>query len=103
MEKESKEEDSLLNAVRELMKIRNEEVSLREGSLEIINGVPAGILGYTRIFGAEKATVFLNFGQQPKQFKIHNSECIFKLSQNDNISNNTLHLSEFSGIILKTI
>ncbi len=103
VEKESKEEDSLLNAVRELMKIRNEEVSLREGSLEIINGVPAGILGYTRIFGAEKATVFLNFGQQPKQFKIHNSECVFKLSQNDNISNNTLHLSEFSGIILKTI
>ncbi len=102
VEKENTESDSLLNAIQGLMSIRNEKISLREGLLKLMDGLPADILGFTRNFGGEETTILLNFDQGPKKFEFHNSECIFKLSQNDNISNGTLNLSGFSGIILKT-
>ncbi len=102
VEKESREEDSLLNIIRKLIKIRNEKKSLQEGSLEMISGLSAGILGFTRRFDEEETSILLNFEKQPKEFEFKNSECLFQLSKTDNITNTTLHLSGFSGVILKS-
>ena len=54
VETESKDENSLLNTIRAVMKIRREERSLREGTLEMLTDLPNGVLGYIRKFMDEK-------------------------------------------------
>ncbi len=100
VEKHSKENDSLLNTVRGLMKIRNGEISLREGSLEILSGLPNGVLGYERKFKNEKITVLLNFSEQEKEFQFGFSECIFRLSDKDNAIEKAIRLNGFGGVIV---
>ena len=99
---ESKNGSSLLVTIQRLMKIRNNEISLQEGSLEIIKGLPAGIVGYTRKFNFEKISVFLNFNQQVTDFEVTSTECIFKLSHNDNTNSTTVHLNGYGGVLLKS-
>ena len=101
VERESKAEDSLLKAIQRLMQIRNSERSLQEGSLEILSGLPKGILGYTRNLNEEKVTVLLNFDSQPREFEFKSSKCLFKFSKTDNLANAKTHLNGYSGMILK--
>ncbi|MBK8784388.1 MAG: alpha-glucosidase [Anaerolineales bacterium] len=101
VERASKAEDSLLNTIQGLMKVRNHERSLQEGSLEILSGLPKGILGYTRKLNKEKVAILLNFDPQPRKFEFEYSECLFKLSKTDNLANAKLHLNGYSGMILK--
>ncbi len=96
--------DSLLNTVRTLLKIRKEEPSLQEGSLELIRDLPDGVLGYTRIFKNEKIIVLLNFTNKAKSInlpKAQQSQCLFKLSSSSEIIDQIVYLREFDGIILK--
>ncbi|MFN8382775.1 MAG: alpha-glucosidase [Anaerolineales bacterium] len=102
VEQESKDASSLLNTIQRLMKIRNNEISLQEGSLEIIKSLPAGILGYTRKFNFEKISVFLNFNQQPLDFETESIECLFKLTLNDNANSTSVHLNGYGGVLLKS-
>ncbi|MBE0671486.1 MAG: alpha-glucosidase [Anaerolineales bacterium] len=101
VEIESKEDGSLLNTIRKLMKIRNEKTSLREGSLEILNGLPSGILGYQRKLKNENVTVLLNFSGQEKEFQFEFSESIFKLSDKDGAKEKAVRLKGFGGVIVK--
>jgi len=98
-EKEGRKEDSLLNVIRRLMKIRNEERSLREGSLEILKGLPGGILGYVRKIENKEIAILLNFDEQTKEFQMEFTECIFTLLPNDGIQNKAIHLGGFGGVI----
>ncbi len=101
VEKQSNEENSLLNMIRKLMKIRNEKNSLQKGSLEILKGLPAGILGYERKFENEKFMILLNFDKQETEFQFEFSECIFKLSNGDDAKEKAIHLNGFGGMIVK--
>jgi glycosidase len=100
---ESEEQYSLLNVIRALLKLRNGNKSLQEGSLELIENLPNGVLGYTRILKNEKITILLNFSGKNNEFKYKTSNCLFKLSQTDNIKDQTVYLGKFGGIILKNI
>ncbi|MDO9302151.1 MAG: hypothetical protein Q7T89_12245, partial [Anaerolineales bacterium] len=84
-----------------LMKIRNQEKSLQEGSLEILEGLPNGILGFARKFENEKIVILLNFGDQRKEFQIKFSKCLFKLSDKDEAKEKAIRLNGLGGIILK--
>jgi oligo-1,6-glucosidase/alpha-glucosidase len=98
----SKEEYSLLNAIRTLMKIRNEKRSLQEGSLEILEGLPNNVLGFTRKFENEQTTILLNFDDQRKEFQMEFSECLFKLSDKDEAKEKAIRLNGFGGMVIKT-
>ena len=100
VEKESKDNDSLLIAIQKLTKLRNAEIPLQEGSLELLKGLPEGILGYERKFENEKITILLNFSEQAKEFQLEFSECIFKLSDKDNAKEKAIQLNGFGGIIV---
>jgi glycosidase len=97
----SKESNSLLKTISCLLKIRREEKSLQEGSLELIKDLPKSVLGYARIFEDEKIVILLNFSEKKKEFKFQNSEYLFKLLQIDEIKDQIIHLGGFGGIILK--
>jgi len=101
VEKQSKADDSLLNTIRTLLKIRKFEKALHSGSLKLIENLPKNVLGYTREFENERLVVLLNFDEQEKEFQFESSECVFKLSPRDQIKNKAIHLDGLGGTILK--
>jgi oligo-1,6-glucosidase len=101
VEKENSEEDSLLNIIRVLNKIRANEKPLREGSLEILDGLPNGVLGYARKLENDKVVVLLNFSDQGKEFQIEATECVFKLSGQETLKEKAIQLNGFGGVMLK--
>jgi len=101
VEEEYKDANSLLNTIRALMKIRNEETSLQEGTLEILDGLPNGVFGYSRNIGKEKISVLLNFDNLEKKILINFSTCLFKLSDRKDLDKKTVHLNGLDGVILK--
>jgi oligo-1,6-glucosidase/alpha-glucosidase len=99
--KESREKDSLLNAIRALLKIRREEKALQEGSLELMDNLPLGVLGYRRRLGDQRIVVLLNFDKRDKEIQFKHAEPIFRLSQSDEIKNDSIELGAFGGMILE--
>ena len=102
VERESKDESSLLNIIRAILKIRNEHEVLRQGSLELISGLPDNVLGYCRKLNGEEISVFLNFSESEKQFPLTAKNSIFKLSRQDELKNREINLSGYGGMILKS-
>lgn len=103
VETQSKDADSLLNTIRALTKIRRDEKAIHEGSLGIIKGLPACVLGYTRMINNEKISILLNFSKRKVKFQFEISKAVFQLSKMDKVKGQTIHLGKFGGIILKTI
>lgn len=104
VEAQNKDTDSLLSTIRTLLNIRKDEKSLQAGSLELIQKLPDGILGYERVFEKERIVVLLNFKDQPQQFTHPNhasATTLFRLSQANEVKDGIIHLGGFGGIILK--
>jgi alpha-glucosidase len=100
-ETESREEGSLLNTIRSLMKIRNEQRALQEGSLQLLQDLPAGVLGYKRTLENTSIFVFLNFSHRKNEFQFKESSSIFHLSESDQIADQIVQLGPFGGLILQ--
>ena len=98
---QDKDEGSLLNTIRALMAIRHTHPSLQEGSLELLENLPNGVLGYARSFNKDKLIVLLNFDEKEKEFRREAIDVIFQLSKDDRSVGNTLHLGSYGGMILK--
>ncbi len=98
---ENKDDNSLLNTIRTLLKIRGKEKALQEGSLELLENLPKNVLGFTRTFDDEKILVFLNFDDGEKEFQAEGTECIFKLSKRSQLNGKTIRLNGYGGLILK--
>ena len=101
VETETKDADSLLNTIRKLLKIRNEESAFSEGSLELLDNLPKDVLGYKRKSGAGEFVVLFNFGMNNKEFETHQGNCVFRLSERDMMKNGKVVLSGYGGLILK--
>ncbi len=101
VKREINDKDSLLNLTRRLLSIRNRELSLQEGSLNLLSGLPSSVLGYERKFENKKVTVLLNIDEREKEFSFEFSECIFTLSDIDDAKEKSIRLNGFGGIIIK--
>jgi oligo-1,6-glucosidase/alpha-glucosidase len=101
VEKESKEDDSLLNTIRTLLEIRRKEKAIQEGSLELTGNLPDNVLGYTREVENERLTILLNFDEREKEFQFKSSECVFKLSKRSSFNNGNIRLHGYGGLILR--
>lgn len=100
-EKENSKEDSLLNTIRNLLKIRAKEKSLQEGSLELLDGLPNGVLGYARKLENDKVVVLLDFSNQSKEFQIESTECVFKLSGQEELKEKAIRLNGSGGMVVR--
>ncbi|HUH97321.1 MAG TPA: alpha-glucosidase [Anaerolineales bacterium] len=100
VEMESKQQSSLLNTIRAIMKIRNEHEALRHSPLEFMAGLPQDVLGYRRKSLAEEMIVVLNFSGSEKLVPFRAGNCIFKLSQQDKLKSGEIDLSAYGGMIL---
>jgi len=100
--KEINDTNSLADAIRALLRIRNENPALSNGSLELINDLPDGVLGYFRRMNEDEIAVLLNFVDEEKivAFRDRNWQEVFKLLD-DEIIGETIRLKGFSGVILQ--
>lgn len=99
VKKERAEADSLLRTVQSVMGIRNASKAIQEGSLELLEGLPANVLGFIRKHEMESVTVLLNFGSEEKEFEFHASEILFTISAR--LKDKTVHMDAWGGMILK--
>ena len=95
VERESKDESSLLNAIRAILKVRNQELALRDGNLEWIHNLPDEVLGYKRKNGTDTLAIFLNFNDKEKEFQFgeDNWMSVFGLSKEDHFNAGILKLT----------
>jgi glycosidase len=105
VEKESRDENSLLNAVRSILKIRKEQAALREGNLMWLDNLPGGVLGYTRQTEENEIAIVLNFTDKESKFALAGEglQSLFQLSGEDSFNANRLKLNGFSGMVLKKV
>jgi oligo-1,6-glucosidase/alpha-glucosidase len=103
VETQDKDDTSLLNTIRALMKIRNQEQAFQEGTLELMEGLPENVLGYTRILDAKKFFVLLNFDEEQKEFSAEAMEAVFTLSKGSRFNSTVVQLDGYGGLILKAI
>ncbi len=101
VESEEEDDDSLLNTIQTLLKIRSEHSPLQDGSLELIDGLPSEVLGYRRKLDQEEISVLLNFENLEKEFQFKGGSCVFKSSEQCNVKNGKASLSGHGGIIVK--
>lgn len=101
VEKQRLEPDSLLYTVQKLLMLRQQEKCLQEGSLEILESLPEGVLGYVRILEGKRVVVLLNFSKQAKEFQFEFSELIFKLSDREETKQKAIQLDGFGGMIVE--
>ncbi len=62
-EVETADVDSVLALYRRLLRERRSSPALHRGSLELIDGVPAGVIGWHRTMGDDRRTVLINMGE----------------------------------------
>jgi glycosidase len=98
---EEQEDESVLNTIRSLLRIRGQERALQEGSLVLLDGLPDHVVGYSRGIDQQKVIVLLNFSGQETVFPVEAGECIFKLTQESQLSEKGLRLGAYGAVILK--
>jgi glycosidase len=92
---------SLLNTVRGLLRLRREHPSLREGTLEILEGIPKNVLGYRRRTNSESLAVLLNFSADKVEFPFQTKQTLIQISKDDKVSTNKVLLHGWSGIVVE--
>lgn len=100
VERQQSDEDSLLNTVKTLLKIRQQEPSLQQGSLEILENLPNGVLGYTRTLEDKRIVILLNFDERGKEFQMENAGKLFNLTSKDKVESRLINLNGYGGLIL---
>ncbi|NTW09470.1 MAG: alpha-glucosidase, partial [Anaerolineaceae bacterium] len=102
VQKEKDQDRSLLNTIRALLKIRRMERTLQEGSLELLDDLPRGVLGYQRHHKAETVVILMNFTDQPRLLTMKYQECLFKLTALAGERSEAIRLDGFGGVILRS-
>jgi glycosidase len=92
---------SLLNTIRGLMEVRNQERIFQEGTLELIENIPEPILGYRRVLGKDRLLIVLNFDEKEKEFSTEATQVMFHLGDGSTLKDNQVQLKPYSGLILK--
>lgn len=97
--------DSLLNTIRDLLNLRRTEPALHAGTLQLLDNLPNGVLGYVRRRAGEELMVFLNFNATPVKIGSRGGQWspIFKLSPADDLYDGETVLSPFSGMVQKPL
>ena len=58
---------SLLNFYRRLIALRRSEPVLVQGSLELLENMPPGMMAYRRVLDSRSAWIYLNFGKKNRR------------------------------------
>ncbi len=103
VEAETEAPNSLLHTVRNLLNLRRTEAPLNAGSLELLDNLPEGVLGYLRRWGGEELVVYINFLPTPARIAPRGGRwtLLYKLSPVDDFDDGEAVVSSYSGMIVK--
>jgi len=98
------EADSLLRVYRELLHLRRQIRALREGSLQLMDEIPAekNLLIYRRDFEGDSVLVVINFGNQAAAFRYQTGldQTMFTVGMDVIGKYDGRSLAPYSGVIL---
>jgi glycosidase len=103
---EAGQPNSLMNTILDLLRIRASEPALHySGSLQLVEGLPEGILSYLRRWAGDEIAVFLNFTSAPVHLGPRGGRwiAIYRLSPADDFDDGEIVLAPFSGMLLKQV
>lgn len=105
VDKEMRDENSLLKTIQQILKIRKEMPAIHSGTLNLISkgDLPSNVLAYKRKMNGEEVLVVLNFSKAEKEISLTEkfSNVLFSSSANEKISEGKIHLSAYGTMILK--
>lgn len=95
---------SLMNAVKAILKVRNENEALQYGSLKMLDKkvLPKNVLGYTREYNGKEVLVLLNYSNKTKHIvadKAYKS-ILYNVSSANKVGGKTITIAPLSGSIL---
>ncbi|MCB1170725.1 MAG: alpha-glucosidase [Leptospiraceae bacterium] len=100
VEIESQDPYSLLNIHRSLLHLRKTHDSLRSQQLQILEGLPESVVGYSRKSESGDLNVYLNLGPESAKF-VHATGTILFKSDPDCSADSLIEMPPWSGIILQ--
>lgn len=95
---------SLYYSTQQLLRLRNTLQPVKEGVLTVLQKkpLPKGVIAYTRSFGEEKVTIYINFSKQQKVISTSNTTTkVYSIKGTDTIQNNQIILSRRSAIMVR--
>lgn len=94
--------DSLLNAFKQLIRLRNKHAALHSGSIEIVQAGNKDILAFIRSVEDEKIMVLINFSNADIRITLNQElkEILFSVKSVDFTGSSGI-LSGFNGVMLK--
>lgn len=96
------DKSSSTHSIMALLSLRQQETTLHEGSINLLEHLPGNILGFSRIHNNKTLTIFLNFSPKPSTINFSSSNCLFHLSPKDKINAQHVILDGLSGAILES-
>ncbi|MFM2307505.1 MAG: hypothetical protein RLZZ367_2174 [Bacteroidota bacterium] len=104
VEKEKSDENSLLQFVQRVLKLRNNMGVLKTGDIEFVGRekLPKNVLAYKRKAGNEEILVVMNFSKSEKSVVLPEnfSNVLLAVSPTEKVTGNKLHLSSLGAVIL---
>jgi len=103
---EEADSNSLLNHLRRILAVRNKQMPLTHGSIELVDAhqLPKNVLGYSRSYKGEKVWVFINMGkhQQLLNVSVGENGLLYSCEDYMQTSEGKLILLPYSGVITTT-
>lgn len=103
VESENADSNSLVNHLRSILAVRNAQIALTHGSIELIDAhkLPKNVLGYTRIYNGQKVTVLINFSKHKRTIALNTESVNYLYSVHPaTTSGSKLVLQPYDGAIL---
>ena len=104
VENEMKDQSSVLNYYKDLLKVRKGNLSLRKGKMEFWNA-PEGVLFYTRTFFSMRTTVLINFtsSQMEVDIKEKGKVLIGSVKNTGEDVNGNVRLLPFESVVIEIL
>ncbi len=105
VEDEIKDEDSVLNFYRRLLRFRKRSVALKRGKLDFWRESPEGVLFYSRTFFSQMASVILNMTNSEKAVKINENSIISVASDREvgKMIKGEIRLQPFESLVMEVM
>ena len=98
---EEKNEGSILNFIKRVLALRNKMPVLSRGDLTLLKGLPAGVLGYERIYSGTDVIVLLNFSAEKKEIKVNEGfKAELSIHPSESISSGMVTLDAYGGMVI---
>lgn len=105
VESSMKDKESLLETIKEILKLRRENISLNQGSLEFVTAdkLSHNLIAYKRKKDQDETLVILNFANKENEVLLPEKgfRIIFSTDKGNEVANESIRLPALSAVVMK--